>query len=282
MNSEIRLKSKILLSGNTLRLFLIIFVSAFLRYGTFCGAAVGLLTAHNSDFFKSMLAEYNDIGVYTAFVFSSIIIFAVILIFSAAIKGGEEFIFFTRAQGAKGHFPLLFKYLRPQKAFAFFRLYFFINTLKLCWLIYFLIPFSFCAACSYYLYSTGHLSETVYFILCTGASLLLAISLVMWRFAVLRYSAAPYYLCLNTKRGVNYVIKKSIRFTDGFLADGIVLEYSSLGWVLSCIFIAPIVYVTPYLKLTKASYISQAVFGNAPTKRTTYAINFLKSGEHIN
>ena len=282
MNSEIRLKSKILLSCNTIRLFLIALTSIILRYGAISGVVLSLFTLHGSAFFKNMLLQYDDIFIYTAFVFLSVALFTVILIFSSAVKGGEAFIFFIRSQGSTGHLRLLFKYLHPKKAFTFFMLYLKINTLKIFWLVYFLLPFLFCSACSYYLYSSDHLSQTVYFILCSGASLLLAISLVMWRFAVLRYSAAPYYLCLNTQRGVNYVINKSIRFTDGFLAEGIVLEYSSLGWILSCIFIAPIVYVAPYLKLTKATYVSQAVFGNTPSVKTAYAVNFLKSGEHIN
>lgn len=282
MNSEIRLKSKFLLSGNTLRLFFITLVSALLRYGTLGVGLFGALAIHKSEFFKNLLFTYNDTAVYTAFVFSSVIIFAAILIFSAAVRGGENFIFFTRAQNSKGHFRLLFKYLHPEKAFAFFRLYLKINGLKLFWLIYFLLPFLFCSACSYYLYASSHLSETVYLILCAGASLLLAISIVMWRFANLRYSAAPYYLCLNTKRGVNYVINKSIRFTDGFLSEGVILEYSTLGWISSCIFIIPAFYVVPYLKLTKAVFISHVVFCNTEASKTTYPINFLKSGEHIN
>ncbi len=282
MNSEVRLKSKFLLSKNTLRLFLISFTSFVLRYGFFAGVILEALAIYNSVFFKNLLKIYDDTVVFTVFAFAEILIFTVALIFSAAVKGGESFVFFTRSQGAKGHFSLLFKYLTPQKAFTFFRLYLKINALKLLWLIYFLLPFSFCFAGTYYLYSSSYLSRPVYYILCIGSSLLLSISLIMWRFAVLRYSASPYYLCLNIKRGVNFVINKSIRFTDGFLADGVVLEYSSLGWILSCIFIAPIIYVVPYLKLTKTVFVSQAVFGNVPQVKTTYAVNFLKSGEHIN
>lgn len=282
MNSETRLKSKFLLSKNTFRLFSVSFTSLILRCGVLVGVIFEVLAVYKSVFLKNMLATYSDTLVFTVFVFAELIILIVVLIFCAALKGGEDFVFFTRSQGAKGHFALLFKYLSPRKAFAFFRLYLSINVLKALWLIYFLLPFSFCFAGAYYLYASSYLSQPVYYILCAGASLLLSISLIMWRFAVLRYSAAPYYLCLNVKRGVNYVINKSIRFTDGFLADGVVLEYSSIGWILSCIFIAPVIYVVPYLKLTKAVFVSQSVFENTPQPMTTYAVNFLKSGEHIN
>lgn len=282
MNREARLNSKILLSGNTLRLFSVSFISFVLRYGAFAGVIFETLLIYNSRFFKAMLYAYNDTVVFTAFVFAEILILTAVLIFSAAVKAGGDFVFFTRSQGAKGHFSLLFKYIAPKKAFTFFRLYLKINALKTLWLMYFLSPFLFCFAGTYYLYASSYLSQTVYYILCIGSSLLLSISIIMWRFAVLRYSAAPYYLCLNIKRGVNAVINKSIRFTDGFLADGVVLEYSSLGWILSCIFIAPVIYAVPYIKLTKAVFVSQGVFRNAPQPRTTYAVNFLKSGEHIN
>lgn len=282
MNSEARLKSKFLLSKNTFRLFLISFTSFALRYGAFAGVMLEATAIHRSVFFKNMLEAYNDTVVFTAFSFAEILILLVVLIFCAAVKGGESFVFFTRSQGAKGHFALLFKFLAPRKALTFFRLYLKTNTLKALWLIYFLLPFLFCFAGSFYLYSSAYLSQPVYYILCIGSSLLLSISIIMWRFAVLRYSAAPYYLCLNVKRDVNSVINKSIRFTDGFLADGVVLEYSSLGWILSCIFIVPIIYVVPYLKLTKSVFISQCVSESYPKAVTTYAVNFLKSGEHIN
>ena len=199
MNSEVRLKSKFLLSKNTLRLFLVSFTSFVLRYGVFAGVILEAFAIYNSAFFKNLLKTYDDTVVFTVFIFAQILIFTVALIFSAALKGGESFVFFTRAQGAKGHFSLLFKYLRPEKAFTFFILYFKIAVLKLLWLIYFLLPFSFCFAGTYYLYSSSYLSQPVYYILCIGSSLLLAISIIMWRFAVLRYSAAPYYLCLNIK-----------------------------------------------------------------------------------
>lgn len=282
MNSETRLKSKYLLSKNTLRLFLVSFTSAFLRYGIFSGVLLGMYAIYKSLFFQNLLKSYNDTIVFTVFISAIISAIFLALVFSSAVKGGESFVFFTRSQGAKGHFSLLFKYLKPQKAFTFFRLYFKINILKFFWLVYFLLPFLFCFAGAYYLYSSSYLSQPVYNILCIGASLLLSISIIMWRFAVLRYSAAPYYLCLNIKRGVNNVINKSILFTDSFLSEGVVLEYSSLGWILSCIFIAPIFYVVPYLKLTKAVYVSQAVFNHTPATKATYAINFIKSGEHIN
>ena len=281
MNSEIKLNSKFLLSGNTLRLFLVSVTSTFLRYGSVFAVLYGAFLFHGSAFFKNALAKYNSIGIYTAFILATVIVLTAALIFSAAVKGGEELIFFTRAQGSKGRFSLLFKYFHLRKALAFFRLYLKTSCLKFIWLIYFLLPFLFCSACSYYLYSTDHLSNAVYVILCAGASLLLSVSLIMWRVSALRYSAAPYYLCLNTQRGVNYVIEKSIRFTDGYLTDGIVLEYSFLGWLLSCIFIVPIIYVVPYLKLSRAAYVSYAVTENAPKVKLTYAISFLRSGEHI-
>ena len=282
MNSDARLKSKILLSRNTLRLFLVSFASFVLRYGAFAGVISEALAIYNSRFFKVMLENYNDTIVFTFFTFTQILIIIAALVFCAAVKAGEDFVFFTRSQGAKGHFSLLFKYLAPKKAFIFFGLYLKINSLKTFWLIYFLLPFSFCFTGAYYLYASAYLSQPVYYILCIGSSLLLSISIIMWRFAVLRYAAAPYYLCLNIKRGINFVIHKSILFTDGFLADGVVLEYSALGWILSCIFIAPIIYVVPYLKLTKSIFVANAVFSNVPQPQATYAVNFLKSGEHIN
>ena len=285
MNSKIRLESKFLLSKNTLRLFLISSLSASLRWGNLALNLTGLYFLLNSDFLENLLSEYNNTLVYTGVTVLYSIIFFFTSMTASAIKLGEQFIYFTRAQGAKGQIRLLFKFLHPKKSFKALKLYFTINFMKVFWLIYFLSPVGVCVGCTAYLYNISYLSPDVYFVLAFGTALLLSISIVVWRVAVSRYSAAPYYICLKPELQVKDAIKKSIRFTDGMLAEGVLLEYSFSGWILSCILIIPLFYVVPYIKLTKSFFVTKTVFSHSRTPQNRYSVNLLnllQSSQHIN
>ena len=285
MNSKIRLESKFLLSKNTLRLFLISSLSASLRWGNLALNLTGLYFLLNSDFLENLLSDYNNALVYTGVTVLYSIIFFFTSMTASAIKLGEQFIYFTRAQGAKGQIRLLFKFLHPKKSFKALKLYFTINFMKVFWLIYFLSPVGVCAGCTAYLYNISYLSPDVYFVLAFGTALLLSISIVVWRVAVSRYSAAPYYICLKPELQVKDAIKKSIRFTDGMLTEGVLLEYSFSGWILSCILIIPLFYVVPYIKLTKSFFVTKTVFSHSRTPQNRYSVNLLnllQSSQHIN
>ncbi len=285
MNSKIRLESKYLLSKNNLRLFLISFLSAGLRWGNLALNLTGLYLFLNSDFSEKLLSNYNNALVYTGVVIFYSTIFFFTAMTASAIKLGEQFIYFTRAQGSKGSVRLLFKFLHPKKSFRALKFYFTVNFMKLFWLIYFLSPVGVCAGCTVYLYNVSYLSPQVWFILAFGAILLLSVSIVVWRVSVLRYSAAPYYLCLNPDLQPKDAIKKSIRFTDGFLTDGVLLEYSFFGWLLSCFLIIPLFYVVPYIKLTKTVFITKTVFAHSKKPQNKYSVtllNLLQSSQHIN
>lgn len=285
MNSKIRLESKYLLSKNTLRLFLISLLSISLRWGNLALNLTGLYFLLNSDFLENLLSEYNNTLVYTGVTVLYSIIFFFTSMTASAIKLGEQFIYFTRAQGAKGQIRLLFKFLHPKKSFKALKLYFTINFMKVFWLIYFLSPVGVCAGCTAYLYNISYLSPDVYFVLAFGTALLLSISIVVWRVAVSRYSAAPYYICLKPELQVKDAIKKSIRFTDGMLTEGVLLEYSFSGWILSCILIIPLFYVVPYIKLTKSVFVTKNVFSHSQTPQNRYSVNLLnllQSSQHIN
>ena len=282
MSSKARLESSFLLSKNTARLFFISLFSFLWRWGMPTLNIFGLTRLLKSEFFSFLLNTYNDALIITLL----ILLYSVILFFSlmncSAVRLGEQFIYFTRAQGSRGRLGLLFKYLHPKKAIRAFSLYLRLNSLKLFWFIYFLLPFSICTGCTAYLYTMPSLPQSVYIVLATGSGLLLSLSIVMWRISTLRFSAAPYYFCLNPRMTVTEAIKKSIRFTDGHLADGAILEYSFLGWILSCAFIAPLFYVVPYFKLCKCVYIINAVSSVIEAKKPSYAVKFIKSSEHIN
>lgn len=285
MNSTIRLKSKYLLSQNTSRLFFISFLSAVIRWGGPMLNLIGLYSLLNSDFLKSLLSNYDNVSIFTIVALFYFVVFLSSALTASAVKLGEQFIYFTRAQNSKGTVRLLFKFLHPKKSIKALKLYLSLNFLKFFWLIYFLLPVGACVGCSLYLYNISYLSPQIYYTISFGSVLLFSISIVAWRTSVLKYAAAPFYICLNYDTKIKDAIKKSSRFTDGFLTDGVVLEYSFMGWFLSCFFIIPLFYVVPYIKLAKCVYITEVVFAHSPKPKNRYPVTLLKLinlSQHIN
>ncbi len=282
MNTKIRLQAKYLLSKNIFRLFTVSLFSFCAGLSLFIFSVAGLLFFTNSLFIKNLIDRYGDLEVSLVYFLIYFFMLFLIALFSAGIKSGEDFIYFTRSQGAKGSFRLLFKYLTPQKAFRALRFYSYLNFLKIMWLVYFAVPCALCTICDIYVYNYSA-SSVIHLILSISISLLLSISLIMWRISVARYSAAACYFCLNPKLKVKEAIKKSIRFTDGFLTESVLLEYSLTGWLLSCIFVIPIFYVVPYAKLCKRVFVSEMLLKESQTEESYGAITYLHSlSEHIN
>ncbi len=280
MNTGIRLQAKYLLSRHNLRLFTISLLSFCLRWGRLALTVTGIFIFLKSSLFASLTSQY---GVTEVALVSAIIylwLFFLTALVSSGIKMGEQFIYFTRAQGSRGSLRLLFKYATPKKALRAFRFYTALNFYKALWLLYFLFPCSLCVLCDIYVYSAYSLSSVMHIILSVSISLLLSISLVMWRAAVARYSAAVYYFCLNPHMKVKDAIKKSIRFTDGFLTEYVLLEYSLLGWILSCALVVPLFYVLPYVKLSRCVFISEMLLEKPRTKADSFPVSYLS--QHIN
>ncbi len=280
MNTNIRLQAKYLLSRNNFRLFAISFASFCLRWGRLILTVAGLFIFLKSSLFEKLTSQYGVKEVSFVCVIIYVWFFFLTALVSAGIKMGEQFIYFTRSQGSKGSLRLLFKYATPKKAFRALKFYTTVNFYKTIWLIYFLFPCALCVICDIYVYSAYDLSSVMHIILSVSISLLLSISIVMWRAAVARYSAAPYYFCLNPQMKVKDAIKKSIRFTDGFLTECVLLEYSFLGWILSCLLVIPLFYVIPYVKLSRCVFVSEMLLEKPRTKETFGAITYLS--QHIN
>lgn len=282
MNTKIRLQAKYLLSQNTFRLFAVSFFSFCIRLSLLIFSVSGILFFINSLFIKNLTDLYGSLMVTVIYFLIYFIILFLISLFSAGIKSGEDFIYFTRSQGAKGSFTLLFKYLSPKKAFRALRFYAYVNFFKIIWLLYFSVPCAICTICDIYVYSYSA-SSSIHLILSVSISLLLSLSLIMWRISVARYSAAAYYFCLNPKIKVKEAVRKSIRFTDGFLTESVLLEYSLIGWFLSCIFVIPVFYVVPYAKLCKRVFVSEMLLKENRSEKSHSAITYLHSlSEHIN
>lgn len=250
-----------------------------MRWGYVAVNITGITHFLRSELFQVLLLKYNHILIYTLTSIIYCVSFYLMASTVSSIRLGERFIYYTRAGGGRGQLRLLFRFMGPKKSFCALRLYSALLTLKFMWLLYLMLPPIICGACIFYLYIFGRLSPAVLIILLTGEALLFAISIVMWRACSIRYDGAVYYFCLGDI-SVRKAIKKSIRYTDGTLSDGVVLEYSLLGWILSAILIIPIIYCVPYIKLCRTMFVTEAVSRRA-TSKSEFAISFL-SCKHIN
>lgn len=277
MGGAVKLKSKMLIRGDTLRLFLAGVFGFAVRAGTFSLWLYCLVSIFKSGIINSYLENYNGILVYSLVITDIIFVTAVLLLFISAVRLGEQFIYFIKANGGRGRFALLFRFFTFKKSFRAFSLYARLALLKALWFIYYLFPCAICYGITFYLYSNGSLLPTVYYVLIAGSSVLLSYCVFMWRVTFFRYNAAAYYICLNHRISPRDAIKKSVRFTDGFLKEYALTESSFLGWFLSCIFIVPAVYVLPYFRVTKALFVSESVsMKSASEVKTDYAINYLR------
>ncbi len=244
MFSEIKIKSKYILAGRTTKLFIITLVSFLLRYS---------LIGANVYLFYFILKSYLPLYYIILPAITSLLC----LLFVSGVRLGENFIYYVVSQGGKGRALLIFKFLKPFNSFKAMVFYMKINFLKLFWLIYFSLPSAFLGIAYFYLQKNRDMDRDVTIVIVTGFSLLVSISLVFYKATSLRYTAAQYYFCLDSEKRINRAIKKSIQHTDGNLTNGVVFEYSFIGWLLSCVFIVPLFYTVPFFKLSKALFTTE-------------------------
>ena len=277
MGGNIKIKSKTIIKGDTLRLFFISFFSFIIRRGVFAIWLYCIVNLFKSGLLNFYLENYNPFFVYSAIIFDIAFVTAILFLFICALKLGEQFLYFIKASGGQGRTGLLFSFFTFEKSFRAFSLYFRLTFLKFSWLLYFLLPCLVCYVLTFYLYSQGNLLPVVFYIMLAGSSLLLSYCIFMWRVAFFRYNAAPYYVCLNRDISTKEAIKKSMNFTDGVLRESVLLESSFFGWFLSCGFIIPLAYVIPYFKISKALFVVESLSLQAyPESETKYAINYLR------
>ena len=276
MSGDVKIKSKAMIKDDTLRLFFISLLSFALRRGSFAIWLYCVVNLFKSGILNSYLERYNDGLVYSVVIFDALFVTAILFLFISALKLGEQFLYFIKASGGTGRAGLLFNFFTFEKSYRAFSLYLRLTILKLGWLLYFLLPCIASYSLTFFLYSQGSLLPIVYYIMLLGSSILLSFCLFMWRVAFFRYNAAPYYFCLNSSLSGKEAIKKSIKYTDGFLRESVLLDSSFFAWFLSCGFIIPFIYVIPYFKLSKALFVVESLSNKAlPETKEKYAINYI-------
>ncbi len=276
MSTTVKIKSKMLLKGDTLRLFFVSLFSFVVRRGVFALWFYCLVSLFKSGILEFYLDNYNDALVYAVVVFDIIFVSAVLFLLICSLKLGEQFLYFIKASGGKGRLALLFHFFTFKRSFRAFSLYVRLTALKIMWLLYYLFPCAVCYGITFFLYSYGNVLPAVFYILITGSSILLSFCIFMWRVTFSRYNAAPYYICLNTDITTKGAIEKSILFTDGVLRESVLFESSFVGWFFSCFAVAPVVYVLPYFKISKALFVVESLSLRAyPKVKSKYAVNYI-------
>ncbi len=277
MNSDIKIKSKTIIKNDTVRLFFASALSFVLRRGTFALWLYVIVAVIKNGILDFYLENYNDVLVYGIAVFDMFFVTFILFLFICALRLGEQFLYFIKASGGSGRFLLLFHFFTFEKSFRALSLFVQLTVRKTLWLLYYLFPCVVCYGITFYLYLYGNISTVVFYILTAGSSVLLALCVFMCRVTFFRFNAASYYVGLNPYITPIEAIKKSIRFTDGFLRESALLESSFFGWFLSCLSLISVVYVVPYFKISKALFVVEnSGMKVYPERKTQYAINYLK------
>ena len=258
MFSQIKISAKSLLSKNTLRLFFASFLAFFLKTALVLSAALLTYFFMRSDYFDAFISFSNKYVMYFALLFILNVVRIFILLFVFAITLGEKFLYFKRAAGEKGSLSLLFSFLSPKKAARAFALYCKIFFLKILWFLFFLSPAALCGETVFFLYRASRLTVGAFNSLLFGVVFLAVLGLCFFLFAAQRFSAAPYYMCLENL-SPKEAVKKSVRFTDGFLKRFVLFKLSFLGWGALSFAVLPALYVIPYIKLSNARFVFCAV-----------------------
>ena len=165
MSGDIKIKSKSLIKGDTLRLFFVSFFSFIIRRGAFAIWLYCIVNLFESGILNSYLDIYNDAVVYAMVSFDIAFVTTILFLLICALKLGEQFLYFIKASGGKGRTGLLFKFFTFEKSVRAFFLYLRLTLLKLGWLLYFLLPCIVSYSLTFYLYSKGSLLPIVFYVM---------------------------------------------------------------------------------------------------------------------
>lgn len=256
MSGFIKVKAKELLLNNTLKLFFVSFTSFILKIISVVSVILATHFSLVSNFLQTLVRDYNSLLVYFIYSLIVVITYLILFLFISGLRLGENAIYNMQSKGSNAKFKYLFIFLRPSQSFRALYLYFRLYNLKLLWFLFFHLPPFFCIGLALFLYFNANVYTLVFYTLIFGAVILLSISRFFYNCTISRYSYASYYLCTDLKITVSEAILKSTKNCDGFIKDNTLLKSSLSPWLLSCIFIVPLFYVIPFIKLTKAKFIT--------------------------
>lgn len=132
---------------------------------------------------------------------------------------------------------------------------FMVSVIRFCLSIsWFLVYFSPCIAVSLlliYSYKNGEYGFSINLTLFISAIILFIIGAFFFYITLKRYTMCSFVILTDKEKNPLNVIVKSINFMENHSVKYAVYCLSYSGWLLSCIFIVPIVYVLPYITIGK-------------------------------
>lgn len=259
MSINYKLKTKRLLQGNVIKLFFIKLTSLVLRYGSIFFCFASIIYVVKSTFFNNLKKVYGTIPTSIAFYVLCAIAVSLCVLFFFGILSGENMCFFERANGKPAGMKMLFSCMNAYTCTQALFLYTKIFIYKILWLLLFSTPCLACVFCLQLLISQNLVSVTLYYVLSGATSIVISLSLIMWRISTLRYSVAPYVFCLDPQKNVSNAIMQSINYTDNFLLECLSNDLNLFFKHLGCIFILPIPYITAYTKIHRVVFVTDVI-----------------------
>lgn len=109
---------------------------------------------------------------------------------------------------------------------------------------------------SIYCYRYEHYGFNVNLTLFISAITLFVIGSVFLFITLKRYSFCTYILITTNERNPLKIITESIEIMENRCVEYSIYCLSFMGWILSCVFIIPMVYAVPYFNLSKWNYVN--------------------------
>lgn len=223
---------------------------------------ISLLTILNYyfiEFIKKTDLRFTDfLSPYTETIHLSLIVF--FIIFSLCLWKGislcSQHYFYRRAIGKKSSFSGSIKSLSFSQHNAFLGVTVIKALLSLSLCALYFLPCLAVSALLIYSYRYESYGYNVNLTLFVSATVLFFIGSIFLFVTLKRYSFTTYVILTEEERNPLKVITRSIEIMENHSVEYSVYCFSFLGWVLSCIFIVPLIYAVPYINLSKWSYIN--------------------------
>lgn len=131
--------------------------------------------------------------------------------------------------------------------------------LSVAWSAVFYSPCAVMTVTLYYCINSGDYTFNVMVTLFVASVLLMFIGSGFLYITLKRYSMCNYVILSGTETDSLKVIEKSIKIMEGNTVKYTFYSLSFSGWILSCILIVPIIYVLPYVKMAKYSFLKAVI-----------------------
>lgn len=132
-----------------------------------------------------------------------------------------------------------------------------------------MLPASLCFAAGTFLWQsdTDPLEKMLILGIYLGGSVLLAVGLLLTLIYQKRYFVAPYLVASQHEMSIGKALKASIIATKGRQCSLVLFDLSFIGWYLLSLLVLPLLFVRPYLGVSRAlyaRYLIERLYTKAP------------------